>query len=465
MAIQHSNDVFIVRGVHKGRGTVVETIPLKFEINVEGRNVYILASDIVRNGDQASIVNGNFIGRTGTIVKEHPKKVVVQLNSNSYVTVSDNFDTVQYKDLVLKDNTYFQVDSVDGDTFVGRRVPTNSTLIERINVADVLYIGFSQSESDTQSELGYSESDYSDDESEENNGMEVDYSDFEDYVESYSDLSRVAQSTTSGLHPIGSLLADVPVDTNWIIEKYLFIERGLQKLQNNDTLYIVACLVYFNYVMSRQIVDLTFEDYINKLLSSRSEFGMILGKLTRGMSTILSSIFLENISGIPDITDDNVRFVQSKINTQDIDSIIRFILTRCKAAIEYWLGISENLDHFDLLQTDQLRKMVSDINLGITIVSNKTKKTVIDTLYKRDVETLLLKYTQGLSKRFQSDALQYIINGLRNPSSVQRDSPYFTEFTKYYERFERDKAQLKKTVEQYTSVDDLASSIARTQLV
>ena len=489
---KHSDKVIIIRGPFKGEGTVVNQTPAQAEVRLNfpnaKRNVFVNARFLSGPGvpgGPVSVIEGDFKGYNGDLVRVIPEKLLVETdNGVAQVGVSD----VLFKDIVLKDNTHFHVDSVSNNTFTGRRLRGNLSEPVTINIADISYFepGFNTRASESSLLPGSSDSgspdsiQFSDTDSEHRlSGME--YTDFEDippdtrmhdYIAGYMDTQRTSTGLTSNESPIEGLISDLPVDTKYVVENFQTIKTGLNiKLQNNDILFIVSCLVYFNLQLTRFDLDMSFSEYTNKLLNPRTEFGGLLRQLSINMETLLGSIFLGNLQGVPDLTNTDIQYVYNQMGKSppDTQSIVRFILDRCYKSLQIWLNINlEGQVNVNTLTTDQLRQLLSDINTKTVVSNTAFKHQVYSTLLERDTSLLLQKYIDGLSKRYsnQPDTLQYISNGFKNPKTARKDDPNYNEFAKYYKRFQKDREKLEQNLKTFTqsNIDLLDNKLKGVQI-
>ncbi|NBO98859.1 MAG: hypothetical protein EBU90_01855 [Proteobacteria bacterium] len=484
---KHSDKVIIIRGQGKGEGIVVNQTPAQAEVKLNfpnaQRNVFVnarfLSGPGVSGGPGVSVIEGDFKGYNGQLVRIIPEKLLVETdNGVVQVGVSD----VLFKDIVLLDNTHFHVDSVVDNTFIGRRLRGNLSEPVTITIADISYFepGFSTRASESGQVPGSPDTDDSgqfSDTDDSVSGME--YTDFEDvppdanYIAGYMDTQRTSASQKmSSESPIAGLVSDLPIDTKYVIENFQTITTGLNiQLQNNDVLFIVCCLVYFNLKLTRFDLDMSFNEYTNKLLNPRSEFGGLLRQLSINMETLLGSIFLGNLQGVPDLTNTDIQYVYNQMGKSppDTQSIVRFILDRCYKSLQIWLNIKlEGQVNVNTLTTNQLRQLLSDINTK-TIVSNIAfKHQVYSTLLERDTNSLIQKYLSGLNKRYanQPDTFQYITNGFNNPRTAKKDDPNYNEFAKYYKRFQKDRETLEQNLRTFTqsNIDLLDNKLKGVQI-
>ncbi|NDC95578.1 mitochondrial 54S ribosomal protein L40 [bacterium] len=467
----HSQSVIITRGHYKGAGKEVERTKPRAEIAlmIRGtvRNMYINPDDIQIVDDNVTVKAGEFKGYSGKLVRTIPEKVTVQLDSGSEVTIDTN--NVFIKDLVMTGNVPFQVEQIIPFGYIGKRIGSNVS--ETISKDQVMYTepGFQQSTNPP---------DYTDLHTDTNDTNEQVYVAPEDSMDTSTDntsiLSTESTESTVDDEPVyeasygdqisSSMLPTsvdsvpgvqgIPVDHVWIKSKLDEIKNGINmQVSEMDYKFITACLVYLNLKFTRISYELPFDVYIQKILNPRSEFGGIIPPFQ--ISLLVTSIFLEDLQDIGPLSIDEIDMIRIAMTKNDPQTIVAKILKRCLLALQIWLNID-----IESLDTDQLRKLLSDMNQSIVVSTDLFRNQVFQTLYQRDLKILADRYRAGLAKKVNDPkTVDLIVKSFLNNSSPKG-------YDKYFKRFVKDRTTLRNNLQnlQLPQVDNLTSTLQRTSI-
>ena len=385
---KHSGEIVIRAGEFKGYNAfVLDNSPEMYAILcTSGVLVFVCSGHVKVNGNKVVCVRGPHKGVKGVFTvpkKVVPKKLHVRLDTGIFLTIDES--SVFYKDLLLTDNSYFQVNHIESNsTFRGVHYITGDAIVSKNQVAqsyllliNVLDDNLNESPESVPEFVGEPDvtphelSECGDAEDPEAECIEGQYPEIGD---TGSEALECAKPETEGVLTVTHndimrtlYSADISSEdkyihqdlrkilcgeTSAVVDIYLladkiktFFKKYQVQVDCMDSKYVIACALYDDLLSTRHIT-FSFEEYVIKITGGgKSEFGKYLDARIP-MDTLLGSVFLtDKFEPLIDVKTNTL--IEECIKTNKKHELLKCILHRAHSVLFGGVNCKSKITPFD----------------------------------------------------------------------------------------------------------------------
>ncbi|NBU33730.1 hypothetical protein EB118_06090 [bacterium] len=312
-----NNYVIIQAGEYKGYNAfVVDTTPEMYVIKDDtSKCVYVPIKQCSRKGARIKCVRGPHKGLEGRYVQTILEKALLKVDTSGSILIS-----ICLKDIVYHSQNQYQdqcqdqcQDEVEAEDFVF----ATDTLTKCATAQD--HEDAAQDHEDAaQDHEGAAKDD-------EHAELTVSYSDTLRTLLK-PELSKEDQYIISQLKKILSDSYGCVLDSKTVIEqvKQHTAERNIQ-IKTQDFKYVLVCVLYNCLKLSRYF-DISFDVFLKKLSSNRSEFGRYF--VSPKLNMLLDSVFLQG-----ELDDETSQRIESGVREKDPLKVLQLVASRAYKCI------------------------------------------------------------------------------------------------------------------------------------
>ncbi|NDD83654.1 hypothetical protein EBZ38_05140 [bacterium] len=392
-------------------------------------------------------------------------RLFVKLDANG-VGIYVYRDHVFYKDILLKNKCYLQLERVIGsNVYVGKTLNDKVSQVIKVNASEVQSVHFHTQIVDQvipEQEQIYLDTPLENVDPEQTRvdleNMQLEEETEQEHVTKdqepsvcYSDiircytafqLSPMERKIRSEIKKIlGETYASIVDPVSITDEIQMFLGKYKLEQINIDAKYITCCVVY-NHIVNYRYLVMSFPDYVNRLAESkRSEFGKYFN--TRQLGVLLDTIFLD--AGVADIDDEKLNDLLSK---NDNLAVLQYILDvvykllfngQAKRATIDWgsyiplkrkdpfrgfrTGKRSTLDLQNELRYANLELLKENISQSYKNKLIKARLVVIEKLFYMEKENIELRYALKIRSLGTSLAKVIFETGVHTAEIVLREQP------------------------------------------